>query len=95
MKGIQITEKHYGWRIDHEKGGESDITIALGMASLLAMEQGIEDGEFDEELSDLYFLDQSHIYKSGGTSRVFSKESENDPDVVDDSPRITTFSRIF
>jgi phage terminase large subunit-like protein len=98
MKGLQVLEKSYGWRIDHEGGGASDLSIALGMASLKAMEKALEDDEIGDEIGDMYFLDKSSIYKSGGKDRTFGDTIEifEKPDSdMDDSPRISLTSRMF
>lgn len=65
LKGLQIIEKSYGWRIDHGEGSSSDITMGLGMAAVIAMERGI-DSYSGRDLADLGFLDASSIYKSAG-----------------------------
>lgn len=65
LKGLQIVEKSYGWRIDHGENSSSDITMGLGMAAVIAMERGI-DIYSGRDLADLGFLDASSIYKSAG-----------------------------
>ncbi len=65
LKGLQVVEKAYGWRIDHSSDTSSDIVMGLGMAALVAMEKGI-DSYSGKDLADLGFLNQSVIYKSDG-----------------------------
>ena len=65
LKGLQVVEKSYGWRIDHSEDTTSDITMGLGMAAVIAMQRGI-DSYSGKDLADLGFLDASHIYKSTG-----------------------------
>ena len=65
LKGLQVIEKSYGWRIDHSEDTTSDITMGLGMAAVFAMERGI-DSYSGRDLADLGFLDASSIYKSAG-----------------------------
>lgn len=92
LKGLQIVDKSYGWRIDHEAKGASDLSIALAMASYVAMQKGIEEGELDmASLKNLQFHDQSAVYKSTG-SRTYVHGRNEDTDMVDDTPRI---GRIF
>src|SRR4030066_2337472 len=42
LKGLQVVEKNYGWRIDHSAATSSDTTMGLGMAAVVAMERGID-----------------------------------------------------
>ncbi len=72
LKGLQVVEKSYGWRIDHSGDTTSDITMGLGMAAAVAMEKGI-DSYSGKDLADLGFLDASSIYKAGGNKRDFSE----------------------
>ncbi len=72
LKGLQVVEKSYGWRIDHSGDTTSDITMGLGMAAVVAMEKGI-DSYSGKDLADLGFLDASSIYKAGGNKRDFSE----------------------
>lgn len=65
LKGLQVVEKSYGWRIDHGEDSSSDITMGLGMAAVVAMERGI-DNYSGRDLADLGFLDQKSIFKAGG-----------------------------
>lgn len=64
LKGLQVVEKSYGWRIDHGEDSSSDITMGLGMAAVVAMERGI-DNYSGRDLADLGFLDQKSIFKAG------------------------------
>jgi len=94
LKSMQVVEKSYGWRIDHSEESSSDLTLSLGMASLVAMERGI-DSYSGKDLSDLGFLDQSSIFKSSG-KREYSDpgikiEKENKD--INEKPKIHTFIR--
>lgn len=64
LKGLQVVEKSYGWRIDHGEDSSSDCTMSLGMAAVVAMERGI-DTYSGRDLADLGFLDQKSIFKAG------------------------------
>lgn len=95
LKGLQVVEKNYGWRIDHSEDTSSDITMGLGMAAVIAMERGM-DSYSGKDLSDLGFLDQNSIFKSDG-KREFLDKIENPKDLkkenYGESPKLHSFSR--
>lgn len=75
LKGLQVVEKNYGWRIDHSADTSSDITMGLGMAAVVAMER-MMDQFSGKDLSDLGFLDQKSIFRADG-KREFLEVIEN------------------
>ncbi len=75
LKGLQVVEKNYGWRIDHSEDTSSDITMGLGMAAVIAMER-MMDNFSGKDLSDLGFLDQKSIFRAEG-KRNFMEVIEN------------------
>jgi len=97
LKGLQVVEKSYGWRIDHSEDTSSDITMGLGMASLVAMERGI-DSYSGKDLADLGFLNQKSLYRSDG-KRDFGGEKievineKVDVDKNSNGPKIYSFSK--
>ena len=95
LKGLQVVDKTYGWRIDHSETTTSDISMSLGMAALTAMEKSIDDMD-ESELGNLGFLNQSKIYTSGVKREIIdtSKKSVIDSDNSSDVKIINT-KRIF
>jgi len=96
LKGLQVIEKSYGWRIDHSEDTSSDITMGLGMASVVAMERGI-DTYSGKDLADLGFLDQKSIFKSGEKRDFMDKieviDNKVDVDKTSSSPKVYSFSK--
>ena len=97
LKGMQVVEKSYGWRIDHAADNTSDITMALGMACVEAMEHGLDEYN-DRDLADLGFLDQNQIYRVGGR-RDYVQQIKSPRDLTDESSgdtmKIHTGKRVF
>src|SRR3972149_4489491 len=97
LKGLQVVEKSYGWRIDHSENTNSDITMGLGMAAVVAMERGI-DSYSGRDLADLGFLDQKSLYRSDG-KRDFGGEKievineKVDVDKNSNGPKMYSFSK--
>lgn len=93
LKGLQVVEKSYGWRIDHSENTSSDITMGLGMAAVVAMER-MMDQFTGKDLSDLGFLDQSSIFRADG-KRDFIEIIENPKNVkkedFNESPKLHQF----
>ena len=65
LGGLQIVQKSYGWRIDHEADNSSDICMSLGMAAVIAMEQGIQEEDLNSTLEGLYYEERTSIFKIG------------------------------
>ena len=93
LKGLQVVEKNYGWRIDHSEDTSSDITMGLGMAAVIAM-QRMMDQFTGKDLADLGFLDQSSIFRAGG-KRDFIEVIENPKSIKKEefleSPKLHAF----
>jgi phage terminase large subunit-like protein len=53
LLSVQIVEKSYGYRIDHQAGAHDDCVVALGMAALAAMQTKAESGPIFHGLLDL------------------------------------------
>lgn len=89
LRNLQIITKTYGYRIHHSPSSQDDITMALAMASLIAMERGIQDqGNIDRSLR---FMNRDSIFKSG-VKREGLKDSNEAGDIV---KIIQTGKRIF
>lgn len=95
LKGLQVVDKTYGWRIDHSETTSSDISMSLGMAALTAMEKSVND--MDEfELGNLRFLNQNKIYSSGVKREVNDPVKSIDPDTTTgNSIKIINTKRTF
>ncbi|HJX49872.1 MAG TPA: hypothetical protein VJ438_00235, partial [Candidatus Nanoarchaeia archaeon] len=96
LKGLQVVEKSYGWRIDHSENTSSDITMGLGMASVVAMERGI-DTYSGRDLADLGFLNQKSIFKSSEKRDFMEKieviNEKVDVDKNNNGPKVYSFSK--
>ncbi len=93
LKGLQVVEKTYGWRIDHSENTSSDITMGLGMAAVVAMER-MMDQFSGKDLGDLGFLDQSQIFKTYGKREFMEKivKLENvKKETFGETPKLHTF----
>ena len=96
LKGLQVVDKSYGWRIDHSDTTSSDITMSVGMAALTAMEKSIDEVD-ESDLPALGFLNQNKIYNAGVKRQIQDSTKSNvvDPDTTGESIKIINTKRMF